>query len=177
MTRTFSSPAQVPWSYTLRKTIGNRLFILKSRLKKIFGFRISRKRKKGTHFFRKRQRVLPGFWKPWGDTLSLSEREPALFEKNEIYCSALNQKISDFLISCWAVNLVFPKERRLPFRKRERVLPGFWKTWQDTLSLSKREPPLFGKKRDLLISITSKNLRFLDFMLSSRSRFFQKRTS
>ena len=156
MPRTLSSPA-VPWSYTLRKTIGNRLFISKSRFKKTkSGFRISRKRKKGTHFFRKRQRVLPGFWKPWGDTLSLSEREPALFEKNEIYCSALNQKISDFLISCWAVNLVFPKERRLPFRKRQRVLPGFPNTWQDTLSLSKRESPLFEKKPGLSLSIKSR---------------------
>ena len=145
MPRTLSSPA-VPWSYTLRKTIGNRLFILKSRFKKIFGFRISRKHKKGTHFFRKRERVLPGFWKTWGGTLSLSEREPALFEKNEIYCSALNQKISDFLISCWAVNLVFPKERRLPFRKRQRVLPGFWKPWGDTLSLSKKGVPSLWKK-------------------------------
>ena len=88
MTCTLSSPAQVPWCYTLRKTIGNRLFILKSRFKKIFGFRISRKRKKGTHFFRKRERVPSGFWKTWQDTLSLSKREPALFEKNEIYCSA-----------------------------------------------------------------------------------------
>ncbi len=90
---------------------------MKSRFQKIFGFRISRKHKKGTHFFRKRERVLPGFRKTWGGTLSLSEREPALFEKKEIYCSAFLVFFSkkDFLM-----DLLFVLPRNL---KPRLVLP------------------------------------------------------